>query len=51
VTAQFGPAFVRDARNWPGYTARSGDAARLEIGAETTADDLYTWLRAKDPAR
>jgi Polysaccharide deacetylase len=51
VAAQFGPAFVRDARNWPGYTTRKGDAARLEIGAETTADDLYTWLRAKDPAR
>jgi poly-beta-1,6-N-acetyl-D-glucosamine N-deacetylase len=51
IATQFGPAFVRDARNWPGYTTRSGDAARLEIGRTTTADDLYAWLRAKDPVR
>jgi peptidoglycan/xylan/chitin deacetylase (PgdA/CDA1 family) len=51
VTTQFGTAFVRDARNWPGYTTRSGDATRFEVGRETTADDLYTWLRSKDPSR
>ena len=51
IGTQFGPAFVRDARNWPAYTGRSGDAARFEIGRETTADDLYAWLRAKDPVR
>jgi peptidoglycan/xylan/chitin deacetylase (PgdA/CDA1 family) len=51
LATQFGAAFVRDPLNWPGYTARSGDAARLEIGRDTTADDLYAWLRAKDPAR
>jgi hypothetical protein len=51
LTTQFGPAFVRDARNWPGYTPRAGDAARYEIGRTTTAGDLYAWLRAKDPAR
>jgi biofilm PGA synthesis lipoprotein PgaB len=51
VGTQFGAAFVRDAHNWPGYTTRAGDAARLEIGRTTTADDLYAWLRAKDPSR
>jgi peptidoglycan/xylan/chitin deacetylase (PgdA/CDA1 family) len=51
VATQFGAAFVRDERNWPAYTARSGDAARFEIGHATTADDLYAWLRAKDPVR
>ena len=51
VATQFGPAFVRDARNYPAYSTRAGDAARLEIGRTTTADDLYAWLRAKDPAR
>jgi hypothetical protein len=48
LAAQFGPAFVGGAQ---AYTTRSGDAARFEIGATTTADDLYAWLRAKDPAR
>jgi hypothetical protein len=51
LASQFGPAFVRDAHNWPAFTARKGDAARLEIGRATTAGDLYSWLRAKDPAR
>ena len=51
VGTQFGAAFVRDTRNWPAYTTRSGDAARLDIGRATTADDLYAWLRAKDPSR
>jgi peptidoglycan/xylan/chitin deacetylase (PgdA/CDA1 family) len=51
IADQFGVAFVRDARNYPGYTTPKGDAARFEIGAQTTADDLYAWLRAGDPAR
>ena len=43
--------FVRDQRNYPPYTKPEGDAARFEIGETTTADDLYYWLRAKNPAR
>jgi peptidoglycan/xylan/chitin deacetylase (PgdA/CDA1 family) len=51
IADQFGVAFVRDARNYPPYTTPKGYAARFEIGATTTADDLYNWLRAGDPAR
>jgi hypothetical protein len=51
IQTQFGVPFVRDARNYPAYTRRTGWAARLEIGRTTTADRLYAWLRAKDPAR
>jgi peptidoglycan/xylan/chitin deacetylase (PgdA/CDA1 family) len=49
IVDQFGVAFVRDPRNYPGYTTPKGDAARFELGAETTADDLYNWLRAGEP--
>ena len=51
IQTQFGVPFVRDARNYPPYTRPGGWAARLEIGRTTTADRLYAWLRAKDPAR
>jgi hypothetical protein len=51
IGSQFGVSFVRDVRNYPGYTTPKGDAARFEIGETTTADDLYYWLRAKNPAR
>jgi peptidoglycan/xylan/chitin deacetylase (PgdA/CDA1 family) len=51
ITDQFGVAFVRDAHNYPAFTTPKGEAARYEIGAETTPDDIYNWLRAKDPAR
>jgi biofilm PGA synthesis lipoprotein PgaB len=51
ISSQFGVAFVRAPANYPPYTRRRGWAARLEIGRTTTADRLYAWLRAKDPAR
>lgn len=51
IGSQFGVSFVRDGRNYPPYTKPEGDAARFEIGETTTADDLYYWLRAKNPAR
>jgi peptidoglycan/xylan/chitin deacetylase (PgdA/CDA1 family) len=51
IGSQFGVALTRDAGNWPGYTTRRGDAAGLSAGRTTTADRLYAWLRAKDPAR
>jgi hypothetical protein len=51
IASQFGVGFVRDPRNYPGYTTPKGPAARFEIGSTTTADDLYNWLRAGDPAR
>jgi hypothetical protein len=51
VGAQFGVGFVRDARNYPGYTTPAGPPERLELGQTATADDLYRWLRAKAPAR
>jgi hypothetical protein len=51
IADQFGVGFVRDGRNYPPYTTRQGDAERFEIGETTTADNLYYWLRAKNPAR
>jgi Polysaccharide deacetylase len=51
INSQFGVAFVRAVHNYPPYTRREGPAARFEIGHSTTADQLYNWLRAKDPAR
>ncbi|MEA2426909.1 MAG: poly-beta,6-N-acetyl-D-glucosamine N-deacetylase [Thermoleophilaceae bacterium] len=51
VATQFGPAFVRNDRNYPAFSTPGGNASRLEIGRATTADSLYAWLRAKDPAR
>jgi peptidoglycan/xylan/chitin deacetylase (PgdA/CDA1 family) len=50
IDSQFGVGFVRGERNYPAYTTPDGDAARLEIGETTSADDLYNWLRAKNPA-
>jgi peptidoglycan/xylan/chitin deacetylase (PgdA/CDA1 family) len=50
---QFAVTFVRDARNYPGYTsshAHHGFAARYAIGATTTTDDLFRWLRDRAPA-
>jgi hypothetical protein len=47
---QFGVVFVTDARNRPAYTTRSGEPSRYEARRDTTADDLYGWLRAEDPA-
>ena len=51
ITTQFGVGFVRAPRNYPAYTKPAGDPARFDLGRTTTADDLYGWLRAKDPAR
>lgn len=51
IGSQFDVGFTRGARNWPPYTRRTGDAARLEMGSTTTADDLYRWLRAKEPVQ
>jgi hypothetical protein len=50
LATQFGVVFVTDGvRNRPQYTKRTGDPSRYELRRDTTADDLYGWLRAAGP--
>jgi hypothetical protein len=51
IGSQFGVAFVRNPSNYPAYSTPGGQSARLDLGAASTADALYSWLRARDPAR
>ena len=51
LARQFGAYFVDDERNAPGYTTPLGDAERFEVGAQTTTDRLYMWLRDHRPGR
>jgi poly-beta-1,6-N-acetyl-D-glucosamine N-deacetylase len=50
LETQFGVFFTEDALDDPPYTGRTGDARRFELYPQTSADRLYAWLRAHDPA-
>lgn len=52
MRSQFGSVFVQDDRNEPPYTTSSdgGPQKRWESHTSSTADQLYDWLRAADPA-
>jgi len=53
MRSQFGTVFVQDDRNDPPYTTpteEGGPEKRWEAHTSSTAERLYDWLRAEDPA-
>lgn len=50
LTRQFGTYFVRDEANNPTYShSGAGRVSRFEVTASVGTDQLYAWLRRRDP--